>query len=40
MPCFGSFCEKKTEAREYAKMYNGLPHKVNEIERRRKDGGK
>lgn len=36
VPCFGSFCEKKSEAREYAKMHNGLLHKVNEIERRRK----
>lgn len=35
IPCFGSFCEKKSDAKEYAKMYNGLPHKVNEVEKRR-----
>lgn len=37
IPCFGSFCEKKSDAMEYAKMYNGLPHKVGEIERRKKN---
>ena len=36
VPCMGSFCEKKSEAKEYAKMYNGLPHKVGEIEKRKK----
>jgi hypothetical protein len=35
VPCFGSFCEKKSEAMEYAKMYSGLPHRVIEIERRK-----
>lgn len=33
IPCFGSFCEKKSDAMEYAKMYNGLPHRVEKIER-------
>ena len=33
----GSFSEKKSEAIEYAKMYDGLPHKVEEIEQRRKE---
>lgn len=28
VPCGDSFCEKKSEAREYAKMYNYLQHKV------------
>lgn len=37
VPVFGSFSEKKTEAMEYAKMYNGLPNKVEEIEQRRKE---
>ena len=36
VPCFGSFCEKKSDAKEYAKMYNGLPNRVDKIERRRK----
>ena len=35
IPCTGSFCEKKSDAREYAKMYMGLPHKVEQIERKR-----
>lgn len=39
VPYFGSFCEKKSEAMEYAKMCNGLPHRVNEIEERRKRSG-
>ena len=33
VPCFGSFCERKSDAMEYVKMYNGLPHKVEQIER-------
>lgn len=36
IPCFGSFCEKKSDAMEYAKMYNGLSHRVGEIEKRKK----
>ena len=36
IPVSGSFSEKKSEAMEYAKMYNGLPHKVEQIEERRK----
>lgn len=37
IPVSGSFSEKKSEAMEYAKMYNGLSHKVEEIEQRRKE---
>ena len=37
IPVSGSFSEKKSEAMEYAKMYTGLPHKVEEIEQRRKE---
>lgn len=33
---FRKFCEKKSEAMEYEKMLNGLPHKVEQIEKRRK----
>lgn len=29
IPCFGSFCEKESDAKEYAKMYNDRVHKVN-----------
>ena len=29
--------EKRRDAAEYAKMYNGLPHKVDEIERKRRE---
>lgn len=36
VPCFGSICESKAEALEYAKMYNGLPHKVEKIENERR----
>lgn len=32
VPCFGSFCEKKSDALEYAKLYNGKLHKVDKIE--------
>lgn len=34
VPVSGSFSEKRRDAAEYAKMYNGLPHKVEEIERK------
>ena len=37
IPVSGSFSEKKSETMEYAKMYSGLPHKVEEIEQRRKE---
>ena len=37
IPVSGSFSEKKSEAMEYAKMYNLLPNKVEEIEQRRKE---
>lgn len=37
VPVSGSFSEKKSEAIEYAKMYSGLSHKVEEIERQRKE---
>lgn len=37
IPVNGSFSEKKSESMEYAKMYAGLPHKVEEIEQRRKE---
>ena len=30
IPCFGTFCESKAEAKEYCNMYNGKPHKVKE----------
>ena len=36
MPVTGSFSEKKSEAMEYAKMYDYLPHKVEQIEQKRK----
>lgn len=35
IPVAGSFSERKSEAIEYAKMYDGLSHKVEEIERKR-----
>ena len=37
IPIAGSFSEKKSEAMEYAKMYNLLPNKVEEIEQKRKE---
>ena len=40
IPIFGSFCEKKTDAIEYVKMYKGLPHKVNQIEKRKRGDDK
>lgn len=36
IPIAGSFSENKSEAMEYAKMYNLLPNKVDQIEQRRK----
>lgn len=36
IPVSGSFSEKKSDAMEYAKMYDNLPHKVEQIEQRRK----
>lgn len=36
VPCFGSFCDTKADALEYAKMYNGLPHRVEKIEKERR----
>ncbi len=35
IPVSGSFSEKKSEAMEYAKMMNGLPNKVEKIEKRK-----
>lgn len=35
IPIIGSFCEKRSEAMEFAKMYAGLPHRVSEIEKKR-----
>lgn len=37
VPVSGSFSEKRRDAAEYAKMYNGLPHRVEEIERKRRE---
>lgn len=37
VPVSGSFSKKRTEAMEYAKMYNNLPNKVEEIEQSRKE---
>lgn len=36
-PICGSFSEKRSEAMEYAKMYNNLPNKVEQIEQSRKE---
>ena len=36
VPVSGSFSERKSEAMEYAKMYNNLPNKVEQIEGERK----
>ena len=35
VPIGGSFSEKKSESKEYAKMYMGLQNKVEQIEERR-----
>lgn len=37
IPVAGSFCEKKADAKEYAKMMCGIPHKVEQIEQRRRE---
>lgn len=37
IPVSGSLSTKKSEAMEYAKMYNLLPNKVEEIEQKRKE---
>ena len=37
IPISGSFSEKKTEAMEYAKMYNLLPNRVQQIEDARRE---
>ena len=37
IPVSSSFSKKRTEAMEYAKMYNNLPNKVEEIEQSRKE---
>lgn len=37
IPIAGSFSRNKGEAMEYAKMYNGLPHRVEKIEARKKE---
>jgi len=36
IPVSGSFSKRKSEAMEYAKMYDYLPNKVEEIEKRRR----
>ena len=36
IPVAGSLSESKSEAREYARMYNMQPNKVQQIEDRRK----
>lgn len=36
IPVSGSFSAKKSEAMEYARMYDNLPHKVEKIEARRR----
>ena len=36
IPVSGSLSEKQSEAREYARMYNMQPNKVQQIEDRRK----
>ena len=37
IPVSGSFSERKSDAMEYAKMYNLQPNKVEEIEQRKKE---
>lgn len=37
VPIAGSFSEKKSESREYAKMYMCLPNKVEQIEENRRE---
>ena len=37
VPISGSFSEKKSESKEYVKMYMGLQNKVEQIEERRRE---
>ena len=37
VPIGGSFSEKKSESKEYAKMYMGLQNKVEQIEERKRE---
>lgn len=37
VPIAGSFSKMQSEAKEYAKMYNGLPNRVEEIEQERRE---
>lgn len=37
VPIGGSFSEKKSESKEYAKMYMGLQNKVEQIEEHRRE---
>ena len=37
VPISGSFSEKKSESKEYAKMYMGLQKKVEQIEENRRE---
>ena len=37
VPVGGSFSERKLESMEYAKMYMGLPNKVERIEENRRE---
>lgn len=37
VPIDGSFSEKKSEASEYARMYMGLPNRVEKIEERKRE---
>lgn len=37
VPISGSFSDEKSESNEYAKMYNNLPNKVEQIEQKRKE---
>ena len=37
VPISGSFSEKKSESKEYVKMYMGFQNKVEQIEERRRE---
>ena len=37
IPCFGTFCKAKSDAMEYAKMYNWKQHNVERIERKKRE---
>lgn len=37
VPISGSFSKKKSESKEYVKMYMGLQNKVEQIEERRRE---